>query len=939
MRLSGVTGPPAANAQSHSYDSILDYYVEHASEFSSRARANVYFPNPQSIFKGVQFDFVNVGSGNLTFLRRDMIASGRIPLVLARVYDSSSDGTEDFGPGWRLSASETISPGMGKLHLTTESGSVIDFVRDGENNFRLERDYPSDYLDLFKTAPDMLQASLRTGFVKEYKLIRGEFRPTRVTDRNGNVLLLIYENGLLAKMQNANHWIALTRGKKGHVVLAQDDLGRKVSYAYDEKGRLTEADDLGGNAWKYSYGDEGKLLNATDPLQRLNFAASFDGAGRVARLQLPSGTIHYLYDPASHSTTVIDKRQLTSRFFQNEDGITTRVINPLKEETSIKLDSGRNVTSLTRDGLLVERMEYDQQHRLVHRQSITDPGTVNHEYFYDPVTGLLSGIHPSGEGDENFVYDERGNLRSASLSDGPHSFEFSTTGDLVRFSLQTTNLAFTSDADGLIASMTDQEKAVTAMKYKVGGELEAATFPDGTRAEYKYQPSGLRAALAYKDGRRVEYGYDPAGNLTSTKVFDAKGKQVNGQKLEMNGSYQLTRWVLFDGTETTFEYDANGNLTQIAKGESITRFQYDALDRLVAVDTPDGQRLTYTYKPGERSLVEQYEHASLPVADLRDTGFTFSRPFATMDSRPLTAPFGAVRFSESLGSFQLANPDGSEIVRPHEGIESALSKLHLFQTGMTQKALRSGFNAPFNNMFVPAEYLAINCCPECYYSSPPPTVTIGSFSQNPILNGSTATVTVTVNPSASVNLAISSSGTGAATFNGQGGPTTMTISGTTTVTIYGSAASTNSGDLRLTASYNGTALVFSAFSVTSGACTLGGETDSGSGIKTCPSTVTLQSTYTVSQYCSTCKFQCISVHTDGTWTPSSGCSAVATHVDGSLTGGVTTSATGTFSASDCNWHYAYFVTQVTNAQGVVTNDTGGSIGLKCTSSPNGNPCP
>ncbi len=88
-----------------------------------------------------------------------------------------------------------------------------------------------------------------------------------------------------------------------------------------------------------------------------------------------------------------------------------------------------------------------------------------------------------------------------------------------------------------------------------------------------------------------------------------------------------------------------------------------------------------------------------------------------MGSRPLTAAFGSVRFSETLGDFQLANPDGSEIVLPHENIEGALAKLHLFQPGMTPKTLQSGFNAPFNNMFMPAEYLTINCCPECYYDS------------------------------------------------------------------------------------------------------------------------------------------------------------------------------------------------------------------------------
>src|SRR5260370_11591133 len=317
------------SAQSHTGGSALDHYVEQASEFSSRARANVYFPNPQAIFNGVQLGFVNVGGGNLTFVRRDIVASGRIALVLAGVYDSSSEGSADFGPGWRLSAAETISAGQGKVHLTTESGSVIVFVRNGDNSFRLEKDYPSDYLSLVTMAPDTFRASLRTGFVKDFRLIRGAFRLTKVIDRNGNALQLSYENGFLAKMQNANHWIKLTRDNTRHVVLAQDDQGRKVSYAYDQKGRLAEADDLGGHAWNYNYADDGKLRKATDPQQRLNFEVAFDGTGRVTRLQRPSGVIQYNYDAAARSTTVIDRKQLTSRFFQNEDGITTRVINPL----------------------------------------------------------------------------------------------------------------------------------------------------------------------------------------------------------------------------------------------------------------------------------------------------------------------------------------------------------------------------------------------------------------------------------------------------------------------------------------------------------------------------------------------------------------------------------------------------------------------------------
>ena len=145
---------------------------------------------------------------------------------------------------------------MARSHLNTESGSVIDFVQDGENRFRLGRDYPSDYISLVRTATGTLQASLRTGFMKEFKLIRGVFRLTRVTDRNGNTVRLIYDGGFLAKMQNTNHWITITRDKKGRFVLAQDDQGRKVRYGYDDKGRLAATDDLAGKCVESGQSDK-----------------------------------------------------------------------------------------------------------------------------------------------------------------------------------------------------------------------------------------------------------------------------------------------------------------------------------------------------------------------------------------------------------------------------------------------------------------------------------------------------------------------------------------------------------------------------------------------------------------------------------------------------------------------------------------------------------
>ena len=183
--------------------------------------------------------------------------------------------------------------------------------------------------------------------------------------------------------------------------------------------------------------------------------------------------------------------------------------------------------------------------------------------------------------------------------------------------------------------------------------------------------------------------------------------------LTLDESYQLTQQTTFDGKIVKFAYDKNGNLTEIREGKSLTRFEYDSLNRLVAVITPDGQRLTHDYKPGERSLVEEYEHDKASVLDRRDTNLTFGSPADILSSRPLTGLFGTLRFSESLGTFQLPNSKGEEIITPEQTIEQPLEKLNTIADGTPLQLRQNTFNRPFNPMFIPAEYATVNCCPMC----------------------------------------------------------------------------------------------------------------------------------------------------------------------------------------------------------------------------------
>jgi hypothetical protein len=101
------------------------------------------------------------------------------------------------------------------------------------------------------------------------------------------------------------------------------------------------------------------------------------------------------------------------------------------------------------------------------------------------------------------------------------------------------------------------------------------------------------------------------------------------------------------------------------------------------------------------------------VADLIDSGFTFATAFEVMATRPITASFGTIRFSEGLGTFQLANVTGNEIITPETTIEQALQKLTIVEHNTPLKSRQNLFNRPFNTLFMPAEYASINCCFSC----------------------------------------------------------------------------------------------------------------------------------------------------------------------------------------------------------------------------------
>src|SRR5260370_2637793 len=278
----------------------LQQYVSYLQEFSQRRRANTFFTNPQSISDRVQVNFVTAVGRNLTFERRDLVTTGRMPVVLSRVYDSMRRGSGDFGVGWTLSAAERIEISTGSDSLCTESATRIDSA-PGDKGFVLARDYPSDYSEIRKTGSDTLVVPLRNGTTKEFRQVGRAYKLTRVTDRNGNQLRIVYSAELVVRIENDSHSVSLLRDRLGRIAAAYDDTGRQVSYTYDTKGRLSAFTDTGGNVWNYAYSVRDQLESASDPQGRNNFQVGYEPTRSVQYLKLPTGPLHYPYDHPNHS--------------------------------------------------------------------------------------------------------------------------------------------------------------------------------------------------------------------------------------------------------------------------------------------------------------------------------------------------------------------------------------------------------------------------------------------------------------------------------------------------------------------------------------------------------------------------------------------------------------------------------------------------------------
>jgi RHS repeat-associated protein len=409
---------------------------------------------------------------------------------------------------------------------------------------------------------------------------------------------------------------------------------RYATWKYDESGRANFSAhgvvDANGH-----YADESSIVYNTDGTATVTTFTGYEADGVTPRTRVatyhfieingykklshidgdpsahcPSDTRSWTYDANGFVDTQVNKNGVITDLDHNalgqeisrteavglpeERSVTTtydaelrlpvEIVEPLRTIT-LNYDTSNPATSAGY-GKLLTRTETDT--------SAQQTGSRTWSYSYYP-NGLLQAVNgPRTDTHDvtTYAYTSQGFLSSITNALGYGTRILSHT------------------ASGLPALIEDPNGIQTTLTYTPRGWLSSSTLggSSGLTTTYEYDAIGQLIHLSESDGRQLWFGYDAARRLTQVRdssdpdtgnridyVRDLAGNVIDETVTDHSGVLRQRRQAIFDelnrllgvlgqhDQQYRYQYDAEGNLTQISNvlGHTLTQ-AYDGLNRLIS---------------------------------------------------------------------------------------------------------------------------------------------------------------------------------------------------------------------------------------------------------------------------------------------------------------------------------------------------------------------
>jgi RHS repeat-associated protein len=529
-------------------------------------------------------------------------------------------------------------------------------------------------------------------------------RLLRTTDAVGNSVVLAYDaaGDLLSTTDRSGATTAYNYDAAGRVVTTIDPLGGSTTFAYDANGNRAQATDPAGKTTRFAYDARDRLVAVTDAEGATshfaydangNLIATTDARGgatsisvdfrnqRTAVQDRVGSRTTYAYDAAGRLVSTSDPLGATTRLGYDRADRYTSTTDPLGNTARVSYTpAGRRLALIDAKGN-VTSLEYDAAGRLVRTSDALGGRT---SLVYDPVGNVSARTDPLGR-TTSYGYDALDRLVTITDALGQRS--------LRRY-----------DANGALASLTDALGNTTAYAYDVAGRLTKVTDALGGSTSYAYDVRGLLTDLADANGHSRTYTYDGNRRMLTeadalarvrTYVYDANGNVVatidpKGQRttFQYDGEDRLVAAGYADGTTVGMTRDAAGDRVRMVDAVGMTRYEYDALRRPVAVTDPFGNTVRYGYEAnGQR--------ASLTYPDGRTASYGYDAVDrlvgVTFDGATSRYTYDAVG-NAIAGAF----PNGSRFDATYDPLDRATSLTHRDGQGKVVSAFSYNYDAAGN---------------------------------------------------------------------------------------------------------------------------------------------------------------------------------------------------------------------------------------------------
>jgi len=548
---------------------------------------------------------VNVGSGNLLVRSSDLVLPGiEGNVALGAAYNSlligSTIETGALGHGWRSRSGIDVkliaNSGDTSVTFAAPDGVVGTFTcSSGCTSAGAVYTSPGVFKALLvKTSSGWNLTAHNSGQVIAFN---SSGKPTKITDRNGNVTTVSYNSsGQQTKITSdwgpsAIRVGATAYGSNGFISsytqTGTDATTHQVGYGYDSAGNLTSITDPDGNQYIFGYDSSHNLTSITTPTT----------TGGVSE----QTTITY---DSSHRVTSL------TRFVgpKSTDLATTRLSYVSSTETQVAdadTDQSQPVANVPHTTYTL-----DSQKRVT---KVTDPTGNSRSYTYNSFNDVATFTDALGNKTTNMyppsVNGGESLTNSASPMGASVSFAYAnpptTSNPTANFQPSSSTdpqgnpTAYGYNGAGNLASAKNALAAVASVGYNSDGTVQSSTDPkNGTNS----------TTYAYNSDKQLKSITPPTGNAlaTHTYTYDAFGRPLtvnDGVSREATFGYdadsRLTSVTYNDGTiRIAFTYDGSGNLIQRTDGSGTTTYTYDLANRLLTrANTAGGKTLIYNYDP------------------------------------------------------------------------------------------------------------------------------------------------------------------------------------------------------------------------------------------------------------------------------------------------------------------------------------------------------